>query len=68
MKYWQYVNPACMTEESDADDGGDTGDKIINHRLVWRSECKSITRYIELFVDSFEHVLSQTGLSLRTCS
>lgn len=41
MKYWQYVSPACMTEESDAEDSETGGDRIITHRLVWRSECMS---------------------------
>ena len=30
-----------MTEESDADtDNGEVPEKIVTHRLVWRSECK----------------------------
>lgn len=38
MKYWQYITPGCMTEESDAENG-ENPEKIINHRLIWRSEC-----------------------------
>lgn len=38
-KYWDFVGPACMTEESDGEDA-DSPDKIVTHRLTWRSECK----------------------------
>ncbi len=41
MKYWDFVGPACMTEESDAEDG-DSPERIVTHRLLWRSECKCI--------------------------
>ena len=35
FQYWQYVNPACMTEESDSEQG----ERILTHQLMWRSEC-----------------------------
>ena len=36
MKHWEHINPSCMTEESD-DDGGE---KIVTHKLQWRSPGK----------------------------
>ena len=36
MRYWQSVTPGCMTEESDSE----TTDKIMTHRLMWRSDCE----------------------------
>ena len=36
LRYWQYITPACMTEESDSE----STDKIVTHRLLWRSECQ----------------------------
>ncbi len=37
-QYWMYVSPACMTEESDSEQG----EKIVTHQLLWRSECECI--------------------------
>ena len=36
QQYWMYVTPLCMTEESDDSDT----DKIITHKLLWRSDCE----------------------------
>jgi hypothetical protein len=55
-RYWQYVNPACMTEESDADEG--ENDKIINHRLIWRSECESTLLYMCNCLSNMIHLCS----------
>ena len=38
MQYWDHITPACMTEESDSENG----EKIITHDLLWRSECESV--------------------------
>ena len=38
QQYWVYVTPLCMTEESDDSDT----DKIITHKLLWRSDCKCV--------------------------
>ena len=37
VRYWENVTPACMTEESDSENG----EKIVLHSLLWRSECES---------------------------
>ncbi|CAI8036165.1 hypothetical protein GBAR_LOCUS20288 [Geodia barretti] len=37
VRYWEHVTPACMTEESDSENG----EKIVLHSLLWRSECES---------------------------
>lgn len=37
VRYWENVTPACMTEESDSENG----EKIVLHSLLWRSECMS---------------------------
>ena len=34
--YWEHMTPACMTEESDAENA----EKIVTHQLLWRSECE----------------------------
>lgn len=41
-----YVTPLCMTEESDDSDT----DKIITHKLLWRSECKCVCVRVTVFV------------------
>lgn len=33
LKHWEHINPSCMTEESDEDGG----EKIVTHKLQWRS-------------------------------
>ena len=35
-RYWEHMTPACMTEESDAENA----EKIVTHQLLWRSECE----------------------------
>jgi hypothetical protein len=35
-RYWEHMTPACMTEESDAENA----EKIVTHNLLWRSECE----------------------------
>ena len=37
-RYWEHMTPACMTEESDAENG----EKIVTHQLLWRSECEFV--------------------------
>ena len=37
-RYWEHMIPACMTEESDAENG----EKIVTHQLLWRSECEFV--------------------------
>ncbi|KAL5509108.1 hypothetical protein EMCRGX_G004397 [Ephydatia muelleri] len=34
MRYWEHISPACMTEESDSEQG----ERIVTHQLMWRSE------------------------------
>ena len=36
MRYWEHISPACMTEESDSEQG----ERIVTHQLMWRSECE----------------------------
>lgn len=36
MRYWEHISPACMTEESDSEQG----ERIVTHQLMWRSDCK----------------------------
>ena len=36
--YWEHMTPACMMEESDAENG----EKIVTHQLLWRSECEFV--------------------------
>lgn len=45
-RYWEFVTPSCMTEESDTE----SGEKILTHQLLWRSECKLDWTHVEYFV------------------
>lgn len=38
MRYWEHISPACMTEESDSEQG----ERIVTHQLMWRSECEFV--------------------------
>ena len=40
-RYWEHMTPACMTEESDAENA----EKIVTHQLLWRSECEFVHEY-----------------------
>lgn len=41
-----YVTPLCMTEESDDSDS----DKIITHKLLWRSDCEKHGSHIWVYM------------------
>ena len=41
-RYWEHMTPACMTEESDAENA----EKIVTHQLLWRSECEFVSVYV----------------------
>ena len=45
QQYWMYVTPLCMTEESDDSDS----DKIITHKLLWRSDCEKHGSHIRVY-------------------
>ena len=45
MRYWEHISPACMTEESDSEQG----ERIVTHQLMWRSECELWRRPVFFF-------------------
>ena len=45
-RYWEHMTPACMTEESDAENA----EKIVTHQLLWRSECEFIHERERVYV------------------
>ena len=45
-RYWEHMTPACMTEESDAENA----EKIVTHQLLWRSECELMHKRERVYV------------------